>query len=273
MGIEEPRPGRAEQGDPEADAVRPGDAAPPGSVNPPPGIPADPDGLAGLLGMMQLTDSALPTGAFSHSLGFESYLQSEQIADEDGFSAWLEAFVDQQLTYTDALAVRLVYAASGFAAVEDLDELVTAQALPEQIRRSGITMGRRLLSIGAASYPSPWTCRYQREVEAGRMFAHQATVWGVLARSLGLPEETAVAAHLYAAVTSLTQNAVRGIPLGQSAGQRVIRRAQEWVRRGLATSRELVASGQAEEALGAVSPGLEIAQMNHERQRARLFMS
>lgn len=221
-----------------------------------------------LLSLMQLTDSALPTGAFSQSLGFETYMQRGQIHDEGTFAEWLQMFADQQLTYTDALAIRLVYAAREVEEVVDLDELATVQALPQQVRDGGITMGRRLLSIGAASYPGPWTLHCAAEVEAARMQGHQAVVWGVLARELGLDQDTAVAAHVQATATSLTQNAVRGIPLGQSAGQRIIRAAQDWTRRAVEVS-----WGLEREDLGAIAPGLEIAQMHHERQRARLFMS
>jgi urease accessory protein len=221
-----------------------------------------------MLGMMQLMDSALPTGAFSHSLGFESYLHREAIHDEISFAGWLQMFVEQQLTFTDALAIRLVCAAESFDELADLDELVTAQALPQQIREAGMTMGRRLLTIGVASYPGPWIEEYRTGVEQGRLHAHQATVWAVLARGLGVPPAQAVAGHLYATVISLTQNAVRGIPLGQNTGQRVIRGAQPWIHRAV----EVSASLEVED-LGAIAPGLEIAQMNHERQRARLFMS
>lgn len=225
-------------------------------------------GMAALLGLMQLTDSALPTGAFAQSLGFESYLQREEIHDETTFGRWLEMFVDQQLTYTDALAIRLVYAARDFEQVADIDELATVQALPQQIRDGGVTMGRRLLRIGAASYPGPWVLAYQGAVDDGALQGHQAVVWAVLARHLGIEQDTAVAAHVYATAMSLTQNAVRGIPLGQNAGQRVIRAAQRWAQRAVEVSRVLE-----DEDLGAIAPGLEIAQMNHERQRARLFMS
>lgn len=224
--------------------------------------------LQSLLGMLQLTDSALPTGAFSHSQGFETYLNREEIDGPHSFTQWLEMFTEQQLTFTDALAIRLVYAAKDFADVADIDELVTVQALPQQIRESGITMGKRLLSLGNDSYEHPWIIRYADGVASGKLYAHQATVWGVLARALGVDEDEAVAAHLYATIISLTQNAVRGIPIGQNAGQRIIRRAQNWVEKAVNGSAALDADD-----LGAIAPGLEIAQMNHERQRSRLFMS
>ena len=122
------------------------------------------------------------------------------------------------------------------------------------------SMGRLTLSapgarIGAVQAISD----EQRRARAWHRHALGATVGTV---------EEAVAAHLHASVMSLTQNAVRGIPLGQDAGQRVVRRAQEWVLRAVEVSR-----GLHPDDLGAIAPGLEIAQMRHERQRARMFMS
>lgn len=224
--------------------------------------------LESLLGVMQLSDSALPTGAFSHSLGFETYMARGQLETEEEFAQWMQIFIEQQLTYTDAIAIREVYRAETFEDVADLDELLTVSALPSQVREASITMGKRLLAIGMESYEGEWVQEYSRRVKDGEMFGHTASVWGVLARTLDVPADEAVTSHLYACTISLTQNAVRAIPLGQNAGQRIIRRAQSWVLAAVKTSRALNL-----EDLGAVSPGLEIAQMHHERQRARLFMS
>ncbi|BCW69004.1 urease accessory protein UreF [Arthrobacter sp. NicSoilB8] len=217
------------------------------------------------LALQQLTDSALPTGAFAHSLGFEGYIERGLVHDEESFGVWLAAFVGQQLTYSDALAIRFLYEGG---AIAELDGLLTAQLLPRQLREASIKMGGRLLEIGSEIFPSAELAEYRVLVSTGRAAGHQPLAFGVVARSLGVPLSAAMAAYLFAAVTSLTQNAVRAIPLGQNAGQRILRKAADDV----AAAAERV-SDLTPDDFGAVSPGLEISQMRHERQRARMFMS
>jgi urease accessory protein len=217
------------------------------------------------LALQQLTDSALPTGAFAHSFGFESYVDAGVVADEAGFGVWLSAFVSQSLTYSDGLAIRFLYEG---ADVGELDELLSAQLLPRQVREASIKMGTRLLEIGSEVFPSPGLERYRDLVTAGRAAGHQPLAFAVVARSLGVPLAEALAAYLFAAVTALVQNAVRAIPLGQNAGQRLLRKAADGVAAAVGEIGHLTPAD-----FGAVSPGLEISQMRHERQRARMFMS
>jgi urease accessory protein len=217
------------------------------------------------LALQQLVDSALPTGAFAHSLGFETYVDAGVVADEAGFGRWLAAFVSQQLTYTDGLAIRFLYEG---ADVLELDALLSASLLPREVREASVKMGLRLLEIGAEVFPSHGLGLYRDLVATGRAAGHQPLAFAVVARSLGVPMEEALAAYLFAAATSLTQNAVRAIPLGQNAGQRLLRQAADDV----AAAVERI-PGLAPDDFGAVSPGLEISQMRHERQRARMFMS
>ena len=129
-------------------------------------------------------------------------------------------------------------------------------------------MGLRLLEIGAEVFPSAELELYRDLVTTGRAAGHQPLAFAVVARSLRVPLQEALAAYLFATATSLTQNAVRAIPLGQNAGQRVLRKAHDDV----AAAVERVAHLTPDD-FGAVTPGLEISQMRHERQRARMFMS
>ena len=217
------------------------------------------------LALQQLVDSALPTGAFAHSLGFETYLDRGLVFDEGSFRVWLSAFISQQLTYSDGLAIRFLY--EGFELVE-LDSLLSASLLPREVREASVKMGIRLLEIGVEVFPSAELGLYRDLVTTGRAAGHQPLAFAVVARSLGVPLPEALGAYLFATVTSLTQNAVRAIPLGQNAGQRLLRQAADDVAAAVERIPHL-----APDDFGAVSPGLEISQMRHERQRARMFMS
>lgn len=206
--------------------------------------------------LLQLSDSALPTGGFSHSFGFEQYIQSGRIHDADSFMAWLRVYVETQLTYSDALLIRMLY--EGFDE-HDLADLAAAVTLPAQMRAAEVAIGKRIRSIGADALgvaPS--------DVDV----AHPAIEFGRIARSFGVPLDDAMTGHLTGTVNTLTQNAVRGIPIGQAAGQRVVTAAHEWIEAACARAHLLQYSD-----LGMTAPGLEIAQMQHERLRARMFMS
>lgn len=217
------------------------------------------------LALQQLTDSALPTGAFAHSLGFETYVDAGVVFDEGSFGAWLSAFIGQQLSYSDGLAIRFFY--EGWD-VGELDALLTASLLPRQVREASLKMGGRLLEIGGEVFPSAELGLYRDLVSGGRAAGHQPLAFAVVTRSLGVPLQEALAAYLFATVTSLTQNGVRAIPLGQNAGQRLLRDAADDVAAAVERIGRLTPDD-----FGALSPGLEISQMRHERQRARMFMS
>ena len=104
--------------------------------------------------------------------------------------------------------------------------------------------------------------------DTGGCRAHPAIVLAIAGYALEAPPAAVTAAYLQSSVISLTQNAVRAIPLGQDAGQRAIASVRGDVR---AAVRRI--GGLDETDLGAAAPGIEISQMRHERQRARMFMS
>jgi urease accessory protein len=221
-----------------------------------------------LLPLLQLSDSALPTGAFSHSFGLESYLESGLVHDEATFADWLTQFIRIQLTHSDGFAARLVYETQTRAELYSVDQRLAAAALPRQIREAGAKMGARMLHIAQSVFPCEELDDYAQAVADGRCTGHPAIAFAVAGRNLGVPLPQLLSTYIFSTVTSLTQNAIRGIPIGQNAGQRVLRAAHAEVSAAV----ELIQTLELED-FGVTAPGLEIAQMRHERQRARMFMS
>lgn len=221
-----------------------------------------------LLTLLQLTDSALPTGAFSHSLGLESYLSTRQVHDEATFTIWLEKFLSQSLVYSDGLVVRLAWEAEDAAAIARIDQLVHAAAVPREIREAGVKMGARMLHVATSVFPTKELSSYQEQILASECYGHPGVAFALGAKGAGAPCADAIAGYLFSTITSMTQNAIRGIPIGQDAGQRVLRAMHQPVIDAVA-----VIMGLEEYDLGAAAPGLEIAQMRHEHLRARMFMS
>lgn len=236
------------------------------------------------LPLAQLCDSALPTGAFSHSFGLETYIYEGVVDGEASFVSWLRALVPTQLTFSEGLGLRLAFeavAADDWEAIAHLDALLVAQAVPIQVRRAGVTMGRRMLTIARLALEGTdggrLLSRYAALMDTGNAGdtgdtggcrSHPAIVLAIAGYALEAPPPAVAAAYLQSSVISLTQNAVRAIPLGQDAGQRAIASVRGDVR---AAVRRI--GGLDETDLGAAAPGIEISQMRHERQRARMFMS
>ena len=107
------------------------------------------------LPLAQLCDSALPTGAFSHSFGLETYICEGVVDDEASFVSWLRALVSTQLTFSEGLGLRLAFeavVADDWEAIAHLDEFLVAQAVPIQVRRAGVTMG----GVCSPSPAWPW---------------------------------------------------------------------------------------------------------------------
>jgi urease accessory protein len=215
-----------------------------------------------LLDLLQIADSAFPTGAYVHSGGLE-WLAQRGPLDLD---ALLRLRLRESL---GRLELVFVYGAhrtepDDSAALASLDRRLQAMLLPRETRAASSQVGRRLLSTAADLFDD----RRLRELHRVAPHCHQAVAFGVVARVLGVPARTAAEVYAFQAVRGQVSAAQRLLRLGQFEAQRLLHRLKPAVA-GAAAEAERLPLEQA----GAFAPLLDVAAMGHERAPVRLFVS
>lgn len=224
-----------------------------------------------MLQLLQICDSNFPVGAFSHSYGMETYLRDDIIKDKETFEAYIRVYLKGQFIYTDGLAIRLVYEALEANHQEklwEIDQQITVQSMARETREGTKKVGQRMLQMILDLYDYEILQTYQKRINKGISHGHPAIVFAMAMQSIGISEKEASLCHSFSSVSTLVQNGVRAIPLGQKDGQMILRDIGDF----LVELYEMI-QGLEEEEFGMTIPGIEIAQMRHETLNFRLFMS
>jgi urease accessory protein len=188
------------------------------------------------LRLLQLGDSALPIGGYSHSWGLEAAIDRGLVRDPAGLEQWTRHWLRQAVGPLEGVVVAASARAAGcgdWAAVRQANELVAASVTPPTLRHASRDMGEQLLGLVEVW---PWaaaTAAALREVDAGEW--HHASVFGALSAAAGGSTEEAVAVFLHQAAMGLIGAGVRGIPIGHTHGQQVLARLHDDVRALAAT--------------------------------------
>jgi urease accessory protein len=221
-------------------------------------------GLA-LTRLLQLVSPGLPIGAFAYSQGLEQAVASGWVTDEETTSEWLFGLLDHVLATLDLPVLeRLIDAwrADDHARVDAWTAWLAAcrptrEARAEE-RQLGASLARALAAIGVDD-ATGWERR--EDVTQAAMFA-LAT-----ARN-AIPTAAALAGYAFAWAEATTSAAVRLVPLGQSAGQRLLAAAGEAIPEVVTRARSLP-----DEELAATAPRQTMAGALHEALYSRLFRS
>lgn len=224
-----------------------------------------------LFQIMQICDSNFPTGAFSHSFGLETYIQEGEITDKETFQTAIKQYIKNQFVYSDGLACRLSYEAIKSGDVNrlwEIDQELFALTGSRETREGNQRIGRQFIKVMNELYPSERLKVYESKIKAKELYGHSSLVFAIGLESLGMDVAMILSCYLYSSVSTLIQNGVRGIPLGQTDGQKILRELQFYIQEQV--TKILNAS---KDDFGGSVPGLEIAQMRHEQLSVRLFSS
>ena len=125
---------------------------------------------------------------------------------------------------------RLVYESLENDEMEKLwkiDRMLMVQNLPRETRDGTQKMGERMLNLMESLYQIPLLSQYRERIKQKQSFGHPAIVFTMIGHHLGVSQENTTLYYLYSTVVNLVQNAVRAIPLGQTAGQKTIQEFQD----------------------------------------------
>ncbi|CAH0346523.1 urease accessory protein UreF [Bacillus sp. CECT 9360] len=217
------------------------------------------------LTLMQICDSNFPTGSFSHSYGLETYIQEGKVTNAETFAGWLHAYLEGSLCYNDGLSAALLYDGHN---IHELDRLLYVSSLSRETREGAKRVGGRMVELLMALEAVPALSDYRRQIKKKEAFGHPALAFGLFCNEMGIGKGECVTAYLYTAISSIIQNAVRGIPLGQTDGQRLLFSFQQNIKDVVAKIDTLTIDD-----FGISPPGIELAAMLHEDLHVRLFMS
>ena len=218
-----------------------------------------------LLRLLQLVTPALPVGAFNFSQGLEYAVHAQWIKDEASALSWIRGLARSVVGTLDLPVLLRMYrgwrehdavAVAGWSA-----KLIAARESAEA-RAEDRHMGQALAKILS-----------ELEVEAARAWiandaATFATLFSLAAQHWDIPADETMTGYLWAWTENQVIAAVKLIPLGQTAGQRMLDQLVREIPTIVAHASTLT-----DDAIGIAAPAQGMAIALHESQYSRLFRS
>ena len=211
-----------------------------------------------LLRLLAWLSPAFPTGAFAYSHGLEWVIQAGDISNETNLCAWLTEIITHGTGRTDTIMLRHAHRVSeNLAALTEIADLARATASCRERQNESLDQGRAFLLAAAPWGTPPVPARIPYPVAVG-----------AVAGKHGMPEHATASAFLQAFTSNLISAAVRLVPLGQTAGLRVLAALEATI---LKVASETKAATLDD--LGGCAFRSDLAAMRHETQYTRLFRS
>lgn len=225
---------------------------------------------AGLLQILWLASPALPVGGFSYSEGLEAAVDAGLVTDEASAGEWLADQLHLGLTRADLAVVAQAIPAwrrNDFERIQALNQwmLQTRETLEfrlqsEQMGRSLLEWSRQLGELGNGVF---------EQLQAARLDPPTYPVaCACAAAHADASLRDCLLGYAFGWTENMVQAAIKSVPLGQSAGQRMLARMAQQIPGAVDQALALP-----DEQRQAFTPLLAILSARHETQYSRLFRS
>lgn len=223
------------------------------------------------LRLLQLGDSALPVGGYTHSWGLETALARRLVHDAATLERWTRSWLRESLGPLEGVVVASVCRSLQEGQGDEIAEanrLVDASLSPATLRSASREMGRQLLLLAATwEWSRERVAELQSNSEKTAIW-HYCVAFGALAAIAEAIPEEALGVFLNQAVLGMIAAGVRGIPIGHTHAQQILAYLHDDVEK---LTRSL--AGQALQTAGSGSPYYEVLCHEQPRLYTRLFRS
>ena len=225
--------------------------------------------IARQMALMQLSDSAFPSGSFTLSHGLESLVYSGQIKTADDFQEFLRLLLYNKIGTSDLVALLHAHRASvndDLVKIRRADLRLFASTTIAQTREAQRKSGRALLMVAQSIWQDTQLETLATDTAAGTIQCLHPVIFAVLGRTVLLSESDTVLAFVHSFITSLALAAIRLGVIGHIQAQVVIN--------AIALDIEPIinnASNMTLDDMRSCTPAIDIAQMRHKHINQRQF--
>ena len=220
-----------------------------------------------LIQLMWLASPALPIGGFSYSECLEAAVDSARVATESEASDWLLDQLELSLARSDLAVLAQAIPAWQSAdtpRIAALNAWVLQTRESSELRAQTEQMGRSLLEwLRNHTTATPDQIQLLADLQPSYPMA-----FALAAASTQAPLRECLLAYAFGWAENMVQAAIKSVPLGQSAGQRILSTLAAHIPAAVEHALTLP-----DEARQAFSPMLAILSARHEVQYSRLFRS
>jgi len=226
-----------------------------------------PDALA-VTRLLQLASPMLPVGAYSYSQGLESAIETGLVSDEASARVWISDVLCFSIASFEA---PLLWRLSG-ALIEDDYKLFVHWNAQFRSGRETAELRAETLQMGHALRVLMEDLPLTNAVDLKRLNEIAAltfpAAFSFAAHGMGVDRHSALVGYVWSWLENQVMAALKAVPLGQSAGQRLLAELA-----GNVAEIAQSATTLADDDLSNFAPGLAIASCRHETQYSRLFRS
>ncbi|XP_064460822.1 uncharacterized protein LOC135370869 isoform X2 [Ornithodoros turicata] len=221
-----------------------------------------------LLHLLQISDSAFPTGSFAHSSGLEAAVQRSFVSDKETITQFLYAILENTSSQMAPFVREARNSWPNFTEIVRLDRQLAATLNNHIARRASKQQGRSLVQTACAIYESGLLSELQELIYDEKIEAHQPIIYGALCAHLKISEESTLVSFLSSTLRNTMASAVRLGKVGPLEAQKMQYRLQQAIPAMLARNKERRA-----EAACCTFPLVDLLNSSHDLLFMRMFYS